>query len=185
VTAATHVALIRGINVGGNNTVPMAGLREALGVAGVPQVRTYIQSGNVVLTCPQLSTADVNALVERVLRESFGVHTVVVTVTAEALGAVVAGAPTGFGVDSQTWKHDVVFVRPGRDLDALLAKVRLREGVDEAWRGPGVLYFRRVSALVTRSYMREIIAMPEYQDMTIRNWRTTTAVAAMAGTSTP
>lgn len=176
------MALIRGINVGGKNIVPMAALREALADAGVEQVRTYIQSGNAVLTAPGLSPEDVNALVERVLRDSFGVTTVVVTVTADALRAVTDQSPAGFGEDDDTFKHDVVFLRPGVEVEPLLAKVRLREGVDRAWPGPGVLYFRRVSSLLTRSYMREIVAMPEYQDMTIRNWRTTTALAGMLTT---
>lgn len=46
---ATHVALLRGVNVGGRNRVPMAALREALATAGLGEARTHLQSGNVVV----------------------------------------------------------------------------------------------------------------------------------------
>jgi uncharacterized protein (DUF1697 family) len=46
------VALLRGINVGGHKKVPMAQLREVLEGAGFADVKTYVQSGNVVLTAP-------------------------------------------------------------------------------------------------------------------------------------
>ena len=44
----TYVALLRGINVGGHNKIPMADLRELLSKAGLHNVKTYIQSGNVI-----------------------------------------------------------------------------------------------------------------------------------------
>jgi uncharacterized protein (DUF1697 family) len=51
--------------------------------------------------------------------------------------------------------------------------VRLRNGVDTAWRGEGVLYFQRLSAQRTRSRMGAIVGTPEYALMTIRSWTTT------------
>lgn len=176
---ATHVALIRGINVGGNNIVPMAQLRTALQEAGATEVRTYIQSGNVVLAMPGAAAADVNAAVEAVLADSFGVNTVVVTIEAAALRDVVAQAPAGFGQEESDFKFDVVFLRPGLEVAELAPRIRAREGVDQVWPGPGALYFRRKNAQITKSYMSKIVAMPEYKGMTIRNWRTTTRLAQM------
>ena len=176
----THVVLIRGINVGGKNPVPMAGLRAALEARGFTGVVTYIQSGNVVLDALDRDEASVASAVESVLAESFGVNTVVVALKAAAFADAVAAAPAGFGQDDATFKHDVIFLRPGLNAHDVLGKIRVRKDVDEAWEGPGCLYFRRVSALVTKSYVREIMTMPEYKDMTIRNWRTTLAVAALA-----
>lgn len=182
----THVALIRGINVGGKNAVPMAGLRAALEAKGFTSVATYIQSGNVVFDVPARSgsgpaTDEIAQAVEGVLALEFGVTTVVVALDADAYLAAVASAPPGFGEDDETHKHDVVFLRPSLDSASLVSQVRLRESVDAAWAGPGCLYFRRVSALVTKSYLRDIMTMPEYKDMTIRNWRTTLAIAALLG----
>ena len=57
--------------------------------------------------------------------------------------------------------------------------VVLREGVDQAWPGAGVLYFSRLSSLRTKSRMGSIVGTPEYQLMTIRSWTTTTKLLAI------
>ena len=176
---ATHVALIRGINVGGNNAVSMPALREALTREGFADVRTYINSGNVLLDAGKASTGSVNEAVEKVLHREFSVTTVVVTVTADALRRVVADAPRGFGKDTEKFKHDVVFLRDNIDAKETLAAVRLKEGIDEAWAGEQALYFRRLAARITGSYMGKIVALPQYKHMTIRNWRSTTTLAGL------
>lgn len=174
--AATHVALIRGINVGGKNPVPMAALRQALAAEGFDDVRTYIQSGNVVLGAPGRAEHEVNEAVEAVLEREFAVATVVVTLTADAVRSTVATAPKGFGSDAAAFRYDVIFVRPGIDPAEVLPRVRLREGVDDAWAGERALYFRRLEALRTKSLLNRVLDLPEYRSMTIRNWRTTLAV---------
>jgi uncharacterized protein (DUF1697 family) len=57
--------------------------------------------------------------------------------------------------------------------------VQLRDGVDEAWPGTGVVYFARLSARRTASRMGRIVGTPEYRSMTIRNWATTTKLLAL------
>ena len=52
--------------------------------------------------------------------------------------------------------------------------VELRDGVDHAWPGTGVIYFARLSERLTQSRMSRIVGTPEYQRMTIRSWNTTT-----------
>ena len=175
----THVALIRGINVGGKNPVPMARLREVLAARGFDSVRTYIQSGNVVLSAPGHDEADVTAVVEDALREDFDVDTVVVTVTADALRTAVSQAPPGFGEAPDEYLDDVVLLRPHVSPTEVHPLVRLREEVDDCWAGARVLYFRRLEARRTASYLSKILALPAYKDMTIRNWRTTTTLLDM------
>ncbi|WP_082105572.1 DUF1697 domain-containing protein [Demequina subtropica] len=177
-TLATHVALIRGINVGGKNPVAMARLRETLESRGVP-ARTYIQSGNVLLTAPELDEAAVEALVEEVLREEFAVQTVVVGVAAARLRAAMDDAPAGFGTEPDLYHSDVAFLRAGVDVDEAFAAFEMREGVDAGWAGKGVVYFRRLSAQRTRSRLNKVMSTPFYQVMTIRNWNTTTTLVAM------
>ncbi|MCA9362448.1 DUF1697 domain-containing protein, partial [Candidatus Kaiserbacteria bacterium] len=52
-----HIALLRGINVGGNNIIKMTDLRACVEAAGFMDVSTYIQSGNIIFTNPRTSTA--------------------------------------------------------------------------------------------------------------------------------
>ena len=54
-----------------------------------------------------------------------------------------------------------------------------RDGVDQAWAGTGVLYFARLSERRTQSRMSSIVGTPEYKQMTIRSWSTTTKLLAL------
>ena len=177
--SATHVALIRGINVGGKNPVPMAALRDALTAAGFADARTYIQSGNVVLAAPKRSEATVAEAVEAVLEAEFGVATVVVAVAAARMREAVLNASEGFGSEPDTYHYDVAFLRPGTHAADALAAFSLREGVDAAWAGDAAVYFRRLSAERTKSRMSSVMASPVYKHMTIRNWRTTKTLVEM------
>ncbi len=176
---ATHVILIRGINVGGKNKVPMAELRSSLEEAGLRHVRTYIQSGNVLVDAGGSAADEVNALAERVLLEAFDVDTVVVSLPAAQLRAAVTEAPAGFGAEPETYHSDVAFMRPGISMDDAVAAFSLRDGVDTLWSGDGVVYFRRLSAQRTRSKLSSVMSSPLYKHMTIRNWRTITTLAGM------
>lgn len=93
VGAATHLALLRGINVGGKNRLPMKDLVEVFAEAGCDDVRTYIQSGNVLFAAAPEVAARVPGLVAAWITERFGYRTPVVVRTAEELRAVVSGNP--------------------------------------------------------------------------------------------
>jgi hypothetical protein len=75
----THVALLRGINVGGRNRVAMADLREVVLGRGHTEVATCIQSGNVVFTSEEADTATIAAALERAIAEHLGVRPKVIT----------------------------------------------------------------------------------------------------------
>ena len=90
----THVALLRGINVGGRNRVAMAALREVVEGLGHTGVATYIQSGNVVFTSEETDTATLAAALERAIADQLGVQPKVVVLTREELAQVVADNPS-------------------------------------------------------------------------------------------
>jgi uncharacterized protein (DUF1697 family) len=170
-----YVALLRGINVGGKNKVPMADLRDALGDAGYESVRTYIQSGNVVFASAR-SRKGLEEEVEQVLEARFGFPIPVVIRSRDELAAVVYDAPDGFGARPDLYHSDVLFLKGPLTAERVMEIVRLRDGVDQAWPGAGVVYFARLSAQRQRSLMSRIVSTPEYRLMTIRSWSTTTTL---------
>jgi uncharacterized protein (DUF1697 family) len=89
----TYVALLRGVNVGGRNTVPMAELRSALSALGLEDVETYIQSGNVVFRGPAGGTENLAAAVEQRIADTFDVKARVVLRAREELTAVAERNP--------------------------------------------------------------------------------------------
>ena len=87
---------------------------------------------------------------------------------------MITSAPKSFGDDSKKYHSDAIFLRAPLTPKQVMAIVRLRDGVDRAWPGRGVVYFERLSAQRTKSRMSSIVGTPEYANMTIRSWATTT-----------
>jgi uncharacterized protein (DUF1697 family) len=173
-----YLALLRGINVGGRNMVAMADLREAFQADGYEAVSTYIQSGNVLFEsdAPRRSLeGDIEAMLER----RFGVPLMVVVRSHAQLRNIVARAPDGFGSEPDTYHSDVIFLKAGLSAQQAMRVVELRQGVDQAWPGTGVLYFARLSVRRAQSRMSRIVGTPEYQQMTIRSWTTTTKLLGL------
>ena len=108
----THIVLLRGINVGGKNKVPMADLKACLEHLGFSNVSTYIASGNVVLESDK-GTEEISTLIEKVLPESFVLEDELIRVlvlTREQLRAVVDNKPPGFGEQPETYHSDAIFL---------------------------------------------------------------------------
>jgi uncharacterized protein (DUF1697 family) len=89
----THVALLRGVNVGGRNRIAMSDLRAVVTSLAYTDVTTYIQSGNVVFTSTQTDTTAIAAALERAIAESLGVRPKVVVLSRDELSQVVEDNP--------------------------------------------------------------------------------------------
>jgi uncharacterized protein (DUF1697 family) len=176
--AKRYLALLRGINVGGNNAVAMADLREAFEAAGYEAVSTYIASGNVLFTSGGAS-ASLERDLEAMLERRFRFPLVVVVRSHQQLRNIVEKAPAGFGATPDKYHSDAIFLKAPLTSRQAMRVVKVREGVDEAWPGSGVLYFQRLSARRTQSKLGSIIGTPEYQQMTIRSWGTTTKLLSL------
>jgi len=177
---STYAVLLRGINVGGKNTIPMAGLKSCLEDEGFDDVATFIQSGNVILRS-DLASGALGAAIERALPARFPLDSTIVKVVAiehSAYRRIVEGAPTGFGEDAATYRYDVVFLM-GVTANAAMEQITVREGVDAAWPGDGVIYFRNSIAEASKSHLSRIAGKPIYASLTILNWNTTTKLLAL------
>jgi uncharacterized protein (DUF1697 family) len=87
------VVLLRAVNVGGRNMVPMARLRELADRLGYTDVATYLQSGNLVVTAETTKAAEVEAAVADAIRSDLGVDVAVMVRSSAELAAVVADNP--------------------------------------------------------------------------------------------
>ena len=177
-----YVALLRGINVGGNNLIKMAELRGCFEAQGFGSVATYIQSGNVLFEANERSHARLTSRIEEALSRTFGYKSWVALLSREQLQAVVERAPTGFGGEPAAYLYDVIFLSGQVTPVDAIRNVKTREGVDQAFAGAGVLYFSRLRSRVTQSYLSRVVALPVYQSMTIRNWNTTTRLLGLMDT---
>ncbi len=92
-TTKPHVALLRGINVGGKNQLPMSALVELFSANQCSQVQTYIQSGNVVFHCTATVAAGIGALVSQRIEKRFGYQLPVIVRSGQELDQILQANP--------------------------------------------------------------------------------------------
>lgn len=174
-----YIALLRGINVGGNNIIKMIELKACFESMGFTDVTTYIQSGNVVFHASHDNVEDITTIIEQALHKKFTFKIRVVVISQKQLKEAVDTAPHGFGTKPTLYRYDVIFLKAPMTAKEALKSFRIKAGVDEVYAGKDVIYFSRLSEKATQSKLSRIILLPIYQDMTIRNWNTTTKLLAL------
>ncbi len=178
VNATRQIVLLRGVNLGSRNRIAMPELREALADAGFHDVRTYVQSGNVVLTSP-LSPAKLVAACKRMIAERIGLEIEVIVRTRRELAAVVRRDPLGDLVtDPKRYQVTFLSTKPSRELvkrlEALAAgKERFAAHGRElyAWHPAGI----GRSKLAARMAGKDLGVAA-----TARNWATVTKLLELA-----
>ncbi len=176
----THVALLRGINLGATNRIPMPALREVLTQAGFENVRTYVQSGNVVLNSARKPVA-VGAKVAAVITENFELEIPVVVRSAQELAATVAANPFK-AIVTDPKRYQVSFLDRELDADTIerindVAKspetVSVIGREIYAWHPDGVARSRLWNELAKRGGLGGATG-------TARNWTTVTTLLEIA-----
>ncbi len=176
--AMRQIVLLRGINIGPNNRIPMPALRELLTGAGLADVRTYVQSGNVVLT----SDAKPAKLAERcegLIAEAFGLTIPVVTRTRDELAEVVRRDPLKSVVESPK-RYQVSFLSAAPDA-AIVRKLESLVSGGERFTAVGREFYTWHAEGVARSKLwAELAGKRLGVTATSRNWTTVTTLLQMA-----
>jgi uncharacterized protein (DUF1697 family) len=168
------VALLRGINIGARNRVPMAGLRTLFEELGLGDVRTVIASGNVLFTGAK---PDGEAL-ERAIGERFGVRAPVVLRTFDEIRAVAAGHP--FGDDGS--KSYVTFLAAKPKPAAVRALAAAEIAPHEAVVAGRDVYLRLPNGITGAHLPGQLLERLLGVPGTARNWRTVTKLAELSRT---
>lgn len=176
-----YIALLRGINVGGNNPIKMSELKACLEAAGLQNVCTYIASGNVLFSSLH-GPKKVEDVFDAAVYKAFGYKGPTVIVTENDYKTIIQEAPPNFGSTPDMLHSDVVFFKTPYNAGEVLKDVvalKLREGVDTVAAGSKALYFTRVSAERTKSRMSKITELASYKSMTVRSWATVKKLEAL------
>jgi uncharacterized protein (DUF1697 family) len=123
---ATHIALLRGINVGGHNKVAMADLREVMAALGHTGVVTYIQSGNVVFSTGETDTAALASALEKAIADALGVDAAVVVLSRQELAQAAIDNPYAGEVNPKL-VHAVFFAQTPPGLPDAIAAAEARD----------------------------------------------------------
>jgi uncharacterized protein (DUF1697 family) len=178
-----HIALLRGINVGRAKRVAMADLRALVTDLGYLEVRTLLNSGNVVFTVPRTVRGDAASRIERAIATRLGVSTRVTVLSAAELATVVRDNPLGDVAND-----------PSRLLVSVLGRppdrIRLKPLARQDWAPEALAIGARVAYLwcangILASRVAEAVNRAVGDAATARNWATITklhrATAVSAG----
>jgi uncharacterized protein (DUF1697 family) len=166
-----YVALLRGINVGGKNKVDMKQLKAVFETAGMADVRTYINSGNVIFSSTVRGKAGLAELLEDAVAKRFGFRIDVLLRDLRSMRAIVSKMPKQWTNDN-TMKCDVMFLKDEVARPSVLRQLRIRSELEDVRYASGAVIWRVDRKDVTRSGLMKLVGTPLYKQMTIRNCNT-------------
>ncbi|MFW6195640.1 MAG: DUF1697 domain-containing protein [Chloroflexota bacterium] len=181
-TSTRHIALLRGINVGGKNRLPMADLKAMFARAGCEAASTYVQSGNVVFEADAALASRIPATIQGEIESRCGLSVPVLIRTAEELSRAAANNPFLAEGDDPADLH-LVFLADTPSADAAGSLDPERSPPDRFALHGREVYLKCPNGLgrskLTTGYFDSKLRTVS----TIRNWRTVQALLAMSESS--
>jgi uncharacterized protein (DUF1697 family) len=173
----THVALLRGINVGGNNALPMKDLAQMFSDAGCKAVRTFIQSGNVIFDAPA-GAPGIGDAVKAKIEKRYGYRIPVVIRTSEQLLKTIRGNPfLKAGADEKTLH--VYFLADSPKANAVAGLDPGRSAPDAFHVRGQEIYLHLPNGMARTKLTNAYFDSKLSTICTARNWATVLKLAAM------
>jgi len=172
------VALLRGVNVGGNNMISMSSLKKSFEALGFNDVVTYINSGNIIFKSKEADARKLESKIEKMLSKEYQLDSRVVLRSLSEMEKLVKNLPRNWNDDSG-WRYNVIFLRHTIDSEKILAELEVKKDIEEVVYYPGALLWRAQISELTRTNMLKLSSRKMYQDMTIRNQNTTRKLYAL------
>ena len=174
-----YVALLRGINVGGNNKVVMSELREQIEAAGFGHVRTYINSGNLLFEA-EAPREDVAQAVEDILARHYDFPIRLALLTGQDYLAQLDELPDWW--HGEVARRDALFYTRGLDRDHVRERIEAMELGDEAVHfGEHAVFWGKFDekSFLKTAYHKRLLREDFYRQVTIRSGSTVEKIASM------
>lgn len=176
-----YVALLRGINVGGNHRVPKAEFRAVLEELGFQDVEIYINSGNAVFTSDHQPNA---SEVQAVLEAHFGFPIPTLILSGEKIQAIAAAIPAGWANDAPKpdksgQKSDVLYLFDDINRPDIIEKLGHKPEIETMIYVDGAVLANISRENQTKYSLLRIVGTPLYRQMTIRNITTAKKLAEL------
>jgi uncharacterized protein (DUF1697 family) len=172
-----YLALLRGINVGGKNKVEMARLKAMFESIGATDVRTYINSGNVIFKHNRARTG-LRTAIEKGLEDEFGFPVRSLVRDVDEVIFLAQSIPASWKDDS-AMRCYVIFLWEEVDDPSVIDHLTIKDEIDDVLYVPGSIVWRVDRDVLTRSGMAKLVRGDLYKQMTIRNVNTVRRLADM------
>jgi uncharacterized protein (DUF1697 family) len=162
---------LRGINVGGKNKIVMKQLKETFLRLGLNSVVTYINSGNVVFAADHQTREGLEKQLRQAIYQEYDLDIPVLIRSLNDFESLMETLPADWKNDD-TMRCDVLFLESGLDETAVMEKLTVKPGIDNALPASGAIIWSVERKNVTRSSLTKIIGTELYKKMTVRNVNT-------------
>ena len=166
------VALLRGVNVGGNNMISMKSLKASFEAMGFTNVSTYINSGNIIFQSKEDDPRKLEKKIEQMLSSDYQLESKVVLRSLPELEKLVKALPQNWG-DNSDWRFNVIFLRHSIDSEKILDELPANSDIEEVLYRPGTLLWSVQASEANRSKFVKLSTRKSFKDMTVRNLNTT------------
>lgn len=167
-----YVALLRGINVGGNSLVKMSQLKSIFEDFGLTNVKTYINSGNVIFEADEQDQQKLGETLEKLIATKCNVSTKTLIKSENEIRQVVKQIPKEWETSNQLRCY-IAFLFDSLTTTDAVQEIELKENVDSLKIGSSVLYLTTLMSQRTKSKFNKLASKKIYKEMTIRNLNTT------------
>lgn len=172
-TNQRYVALLRGINVGGNRKVVMAELRDLFVALGFSDVSTFINSGNVIFGS---ATAPDQATIETAISDHFGFFVDTLILSGDQLRAIASAIPVEW-TNSVEQRSNAIFLFSDVETSDILEKIGYRPEIERMIYVPGAILATISRKNQSKGSLLKLMGTPLYRRLTIRNILTTRKLA--------
>jgi len=172
-----YLALLRGINVGGNRKVEMKRLRNLFESLGYANVVTYLNSGNVIFESSIKQEALQKEIPKR-LKKEFGFEIQTLVKSEKEIQKIANAIPKEWKNDSEQ-KTDVAYLFPAIDLKKTISELPIKKEFIDMRYVKGAIIWNLKKKEYNKSHLNKIISLKQYQLMTVRNVNTARYLAGM------
>jgi uncharacterized protein (DUF1697 family) len=175
-----YVALLRGINVGGKNRVGMPRLKAVFEQLGFTNIKTYINSGNIIFSTDKHEVHQLAGVIEPAIEQEFGFYVPVVVRDAKNIRQLTQKIPEAW-VNGNDMKTDVLFLWQDYDTPETLNNLSIKPELEDVVYLPGAIVWRVDRVNASKSGLLKIMGTPLYKHVTIRNINTLRKLASLIG----
>ncbi len=175
-----YIALLRGVNVGGNNKIQMPKLKKCFENIGFKNVTTYINSGNVIFESEELNKMGIIAKCIDVIEAEFCVAVDLEIIGLSELEYALKNAPDWWGSDEDS-KHNAIFVIEPTKPEQIINDIgEINPEYEKIYVCGRVIFWSANIKTYSRTRLSKIVGKSLYRSITIRNYNTTKKLLEIA-----
>lgn len=176
-----YIALLRGINISGKNKVPMAELRKCFETLDFMEVKTCLNSGNVIFSCKDTDAAELVNRIERMIQHLFSLNIPVFVIPQEELADILRHTPDWWGTENQEIYDNLIFILPPATFPDIYHEIGApKEGLEQIQEYQSVVFwsFSRKDYQKT-NWWSKTVSVPLGSKLTIRTANTIRKIVKM------